>query len=89
MSAPRVIRAAYSSRVFALLNGYGSRELLEEVGAKPMWLPRYRAWTSTAKHVSDALALAQANGWHTAVIEREHMLMAAGAELAEERGVLW
>jgi len=87
----RLIRAAYVTRVYALLSGHGSRELLVEVrhGRPPLWSSRYRAWASTPEHVSDALALAEARNWATSVVEEEHMLALAGAELAEARGVLW
>ena len=89
MSA-RLIRAAYVNRVCAYLNGHGSRELLEEIRDRaPLWSARHRAWVSTPKTVSDALALAERRKWSTLVVEEEHLLMAAGVELADERGLLW
>jgi len=89
MSA-RLIRAAYVNKVCAFLNGFGSRELLEEVrGRPPLWAARHRAWVSVPATVSDALALAERRGWPTVIVEEEQLLMLAGSELAEERGVLW
>jgi len=90
VSGRRLIRATYVNRVCAYVNGFGSRELLEEVtGRAPMWLARHRAWGCTPTAATDALALAEARGWRTEVVAETHLLMLAGAELAEEKGVLW
>ena len=87
----RLIRAAYAGRWCAFLNGYGSRELLTELGhgKPPVWNPRFRAWVGQPETITNALVLAEARGWATEVVDEDHLLALAGAERAEERGALW
>lgn len=89
MSA-RVIKAAYAGRLAAWVNGWGSRELLEEAtGRPPIWGARHRAWQCIPEAADAALILAELRGWRCEVVEEAHLLALAGSELAAERGVLW
>lgn len=43
--------------------GYGSRELIKAVGGKPYWVRSQHAWMTSVRRGSDAIALAEAEGY--------------------------
>jgi hypothetical protein len=45
------------------LSGYGSRGLIEAVGGKPFWVRSQRAWMTSVRRGSDAIALAETEGY--------------------------
>lgn len=47
---------------WAEVSGHGSRELLTELGCRPIWLTRSRAWSTTPKRARDLAVLAETRG---------------------------
>jgi hypothetical protein len=45
------------------LSGYGSRDLIVAVGGKPFWVRSRHAWMTSVRRGSDAIALAEAEGY--------------------------
>jgi hypothetical protein len=53
------------------VRGFKARELLLDVGARPVWGSRRRSWSVSATHGRDALALAEMRGYVVEVSEVE------------------
>lgn len=49
--------------VWGELRGYRARDLLVEVGSRPVFNSRARAWSSSARHAADAASLAETRGY--------------------------
>lgn len=55
---------------WAEVSGFKARELLVETGCKsPLWLPRRRAWSTSARRAGDVIALAESRGIKVIVID--------------------
>lgn len=48
---------------WAEAKGYKARELLIDVGARPTYVARRKAWNTTPRYARDAVALAERRGY--------------------------
>ena len=56
----------------AVVNGYGSRDLLEEFrGRPPMWSSNPRGWVTQPGSIPDLVALAELRDFHVVIEEAE------------------
>lgn len=55
---------------WAEVSGWRARDLLVECGLRsPVWLPRLRAWSTSASRARDVIALAERYGYEVTVVE--------------------
>lgn len=67
------LSVTFVNRSCALVNGYGSRELLTEQmrGRPPVWSPLSRAWTCQPSTARDLIAAAESRGYDVRISEGE------------------
>ena len=90
------VTIAYVNRWCAFVRGYRGKELLDELGRRPVWSSQSRAWGVLPRSADDLVALCQERGVPTEVVEVTHLEMTARAErdellaaVAEDKGLLW
>ena len=58
----RHISVRFVSPSCALVNGYGTREMLTELGGRPVWATISRAWVTTPARARDLVAILEHRG---------------------------
>lgn len=56
---------------WAEVKGYNARDLLVDVGSRPVYASRSRAWSTTPSYALDAVALAETRGYDVVVTSWE------------------
>ncbi|UDY22398.1 hypothetical protein [Nocardioides sp. Kera G14] len=75
----QVLRVHFEGRAFALVSGYGSREMLTELrGRAPMWSTIRKAWTTTPKTARDLIAMAEARGRRVVISDADQLELLGG-----------
>lgn len=80
----RRLTVTFVTRSHAVLRGYGSRALIEELrGHPPVWSSTYRGWHCQPKTARNVVALAEMRGYQVEDVHPADLAEDAAIEAAE------